>query len=136
MLKEQNREEASIGAKVGESTGIIITRGDTFFTGDLYHCPHFLPRGDGAVPGGLYHIKEEFPDLIAGFDIVGDENEAKPLIDCIKPLLAFKKRVKDLGLDLPFLLHAGETLSDGGKADNNLYDHDALLLGTKRIGHG
>jgi adenosine deaminase CECR1 len=83
---------------------------------------------------GCITLKQEFPDLIAGFDIVGDENEAKPLIDCIKPLLAFKKRVKDLGLDLPFLLHAGETLSDGGKADNNLYD--ALLLGTKRIGHG
>jgi hypothetical protein len=43
MLKEQGREEAFIGAKVGESTGIIITRGDTFFTGDLYHCPHCLP---------------------------------------------------------------------------------------------
>ena len=79
-------------------------------------------------------LKQEFPDLIAGFDIVGDENEARPLIDYIEPLLAFKQRVKDLGLDLPLLLHAGETLSDGGKADNNLYD--ALLLGTKRIGHG
>lgn len=79
-------------------------------------------------------LKQEFPDLIAGFDIVGDENEARPLIDYIKPLLAFKQHVKDLGLDLPLLLHAGETLSDGGKADNNLYD--ALLLGTKRIGHG
>jgi len=79
-------------------------------------------------------LKQEFPDLVAGFDIVGDENEGRPLIDYIKPLLAFKQRVKDLGLNLPLLLHAGETLSDGGKADNNLYD--AFLLGTKRIGHG
>lgn len=43
ILKEQGREEAFIGSKVGESIGIIITRGDTFFIGDLYHCPHSLP---------------------------------------------------------------------------------------------
>ncbi|KAH9005332.1 hypothetical protein EDB86DRAFT_3062117 [Lactarius hatsudake] len=79
-------------------------------------------------------LKQEFPNLIAEFDIVGDENDAGPLIDYIKPLLAFKRRVKDLRMDLPLFLHAGKTLSDGGKADNNLYD--ALLLGTKRIGHG
>ena len=37
ILKEQGREEAFIGSKAGKSTGIIITRGDTFFIGDLYH---------------------------------------------------------------------------------------------------
>lgn len=58
----------------------------------------------------------------------------KPLNDYLTPLLAFKARVKELGLDLPLILHAGETLGDGSKADNNLYD--AILLGTKRIGHG
>ena len=72
--------------------------------------------------------------FLSGFDIVGDENVAKPLMDYIAPLLTFKARVKELGLDLPLILHAGETLTDGGKADTNLYD--ALLLGTKRIGHG
>jgi adenosine deaminase CECR1 len=49
------------------------------------------------------------------------------------PLLRFKERVKSLGLDIPFIFHAGETLGDGSKADMNLYD--AILLGTKRIGH-
>lgn len=39
-----------------------------------------------------------------------------------------------LGLDIPFLFHAGETLGDGSPEDQNLYD--AILLGTKRIGHG
>lgn len=43
MLKEQGREEVFIGAKVGESIRIIITRGNTTFIGDLYHCPHSLP---------------------------------------------------------------------------------------------
>lgn len=48
--------------------------------------------------------------------------------------MRFKKRVDELELELPFILHAGETLGDGSAADNNLYD--AILLGTKRIGHG
>ena len=58
----------------------------------------------------------------------------KPLIDYITPLLHFRERQKELGLDIPFIFHAGETLGDGTKADDNLYD--AILLGTKRIGHG
>lgn len=66
--------------------------------------------------------------------MVGDENVLKPLTDYVPQLLAFKERVKTLGLDLPLILHAGETTSDGGKADSNMYD--AILLGTKRIGHG
>jgi len=31
------------------------------------------------------------------------------------------------------MFHAGETLGDGDQADENLYD--AILLGSKRIGH-
>lgn len=69
-----------------------------------------------------------------GFDLVGNENTLNPLIYYIEPLLRFKKRVAELGLDLPFIFHAGETLGDGSEADNNLYD--AILLGTRRIGHG
>ena len=48
--------------------------------------------------------------------------------------MKFKKRVEEEGLDIPFIFHAGETLGDGSDADNNLFD--AILLGTKRIGHG
>lgn len=71
---------------------------------------------------------------LIGFDLVGDENVHRPLVDYIEPLLRFQERQKELGLDIPFIFHAGETLGDGTAADNNLYD--ALLLGTKRIGHG
>ncbi|KAI9458273.1 hypothetical protein F5148DRAFT_330562 [Russula earlei] len=116
-LEEQGRGEEFMGAKIIYTTIRILPPEEIEWY--LEDC---------------IALKQEFPDLIAGFDIVGDENAGRPLTDYIKPLLAFKRRVEDLGLNLPFILHAGETLSDGGKADNNLYD--ALLLGTKRIGHG
>ena len=73
-------------------------------------------------------------DFLAGFDLVGDENALKPLMYYIEPLLRFRERQKEEGVDIPFLFHAGETLGDGTDADVNLYD--AILLGTKRIGHG
>ncbi|EGO21083.1 hypothetical protein SERLADRAFT_417493 [Serpula lacrymans var. lacrymans S7.9] len=79
-------------------------------------------------------LKQEFPYLVAGFDLVGDENLLRPLIDYLEPFLRFEERKKELGLDIPFIFHAGETCGDGTVADNNLYD--AILLGTKRIGHG
>lgn len=95
-------------------------------------------------------LKKEFPDLIAGtfrfnrplilikyfsgFDLVGDEVELRPITAYVDPLLRFKKRQKDEGVDIPLILHAGETLGDGTAADDNLYD--AIMLDAKRIGHG
>jgi adenosine deaminase CECR1 len=98
-------------------------------------------------------LKKEFPHLIAGiylfysechtmkahgtrtgFDLVGSENDLHPLIYYITPLLRFRERQKEEGVNIPFIFHAGETLGDGTQADVNLYD--AILLGTKRIGHG
>ena len=100
-------------------------------------------------------LKQEFPSLIVGnvtsivrshraslishhnsvaFDLVGHEDSLRPLIDYLDPLLKFKQRQADLGIDIPYVFHAGETAGDGTKADLNLYD--AILLGTKRIGHG
>ena len=69
-----------------------------------------------------------------GFDLVGHEDSLKPLIHYLVPLKRFVERQKEEGLDIPFIFHAGETLGDGTAADMNLYD--AILLGTKRIGHG
>lgn len=79
-------------------------------------------------------IKEAYPDLIAGFDLVGQEDVGRPLADLTPELFWFKKACAQAGVDIPFFFHAGETLGDGDATDENLFD--AILLGTRRIGHG
>ncbi|KDN40490.1 hypothetical protein RSAG8_08110, partial [Rhizoctonia solani AG-8 WAC10335] len=79
-------------------------------------------------------LKTEFPDLIAGFDLLGPEDTGNPLAYYLEPLLWFRQETRNRGLDIPFIFLAGESMGDEGMADNNIYD--ALLLGTKRIGHG
>ncbi|EIN07184.1 adenosine deaminase, partial [Punctularia strigosozonata HHB-11173 SS5] len=116
-LKQQGREDEFFGARI-------------IYTTIRYVSPEEL----NWYLEDCIQLKKEFPHLIAGFDLVGDENALKPLTDYLPQLLAFQERTKELGLDIPFILHAGETLGDGSKADMNLYD--AILLGTKRIGHG
>ncbi|XP_006457908.1 hypothetical protein AGABI2DRAFT_176461 [Agaricus bisporus var. bisporus H97] len=70
----------------------------------------------------------------SGYDLVGQEDELRPTIDYIEPLLYFRKRQAEEQIEIPFLFHAGETLGDGTAAEDNIYD--VILLGTKRIGHG
>lgn len=77
--------------------------------------------------------KMEFPHLIAGYDVVGPEDLGRPLSDLLPELFWFKKQCAQEKINIPFFFHAGETLGDGSSTDNNLYD--AILLGTRRIGH-
>lgn len=79
-------------------------------------------------------LKQEFPELIAGYDLVGQEDMGRPLADLTPELFWFKKACAQNGVDIPFFFHAGETLGDGDETDENLFD--AVLLGTRRIGHG
>ncbi|KAJ5814621.1 hypothetical protein N7474_006398 [Penicillium riverlandense] len=79
-------------------------------------------------------IKQAFPDLICGFDLVGQEDQGRPLVDLVPVLFWFRKQCAEEEVDLPFFFHAGECLGDGDATDHNLFD--AILLGTRRIGHG
>ena len=79
-------------------------------------------------------MKLAYPDLICGYDCVGQEDIGRPLADLTPELFWFKKRCVESGVDIPFFFHAGECLGDGDSTDNNLFD--AILLGTRRIGHG
>ncbi|CAH2052299.1 unnamed protein product, partial [Iphiclides podalirius] len=71
-------------------------------------------------------IKREMPEFYAGFDLVGQEDLGRPLADML-PLLTHARE------DLRYYFHAGESNWYGTATDENLFD--AVLLGSKRIGH-
>lgn len=75
----------------------------------------------------VLELKEAYPNFVAGFDLVGQEDLGRPLAEFV-PLL------KNISDKIDFFFHAGETKWYGESTDLNLID--AILLGTKRIGHG
>ena len=67
-------------------------------------------------------------NMVSGFDMVNEEDYNQPIDDFLEQMLAVKMK---LGDKFQVYLHAGETYSR-----KNTELHDAILLGTKRIGHG
>uniref|UniRef100_A0A182QSP6 Adenosine deaminase n=1 Tax=Anopheles farauti TaxID=69004 RepID=A0A182QSP6_9DIPT len=72
-------------------------------------------------------LHTQYGDYVVGFDLVGQEDKGYPLYKFIPQLLSMPETIN-------FLFHAGETNWHGMPTDENLLD--AILLGTKRIGHG
>lgn len=66
--------------------------------------------------------------------MVGEEARGNPLSFFVPEFLQFQQDCKAAGVEIPFLFHCGETLETGSETDANLLD--ALLLKSKRIGHG
>ncbi|XP_052859759.1 adenosine deaminase AGSA-like [Anopheles cruzii] len=69
----------------------------------------------------------QYGHYVVGFDLVGQEDLGRPLLDFADMLLALPPSIN-------LVFHAGETNWHGMRTDENLID--AVLLGTKRIGHG
>ncbi|KAF8725286.1 adenosine, partial [Rhizoctonia solani] len=116
-MRAQGREKEFVGARAIYTTGRGISYDEMVQA--LDEC---------------LALKEEYPDFLVGFDMVGQEDAGYPLVYFLEALLNFRAEADRRGLDIPFMFHAGETLDDGGEVDGNLYD--ALLLGSKRVGHG
>ena len=68
------------------------------------------------------HLIEKYPDVVIGYDMVGDEA-------CGKDLSYYASALRSAGV--PVIMHAGETVDASNK---NILQ--ALELGINRIGHG
>ena len=71
-------------------------------------------------------LQKKYPNFLVGFDFVGQE-------DLGKTLNSYADKLKEISYGR-FFFHAGETNWFNTEADVNLID--ALLMDTKRIGHG
>lgn len=100
-----------------------------FLGARLIYAPH---KDDNATIQSSIAVakaaKKNHPDFVIGFDLVGQEDTRFPIIAYLNEL----KELQAMGMD--FFFHAGETNWFETKTDFNLID--AILLGTKRIGHG
>jgi len=75
--------------------------------------------------------KKAYPNLIAGFDMVNEEEFTPGIADFMPQILAAQNDKDSSTYQMPTFCHAGET------HDKNITNlHDAILLNTKRVGHG
>ncbi|XP_015433614.1 PREDICTED: adenosine deaminase CECR1-like [Dufourea novaeangliae] len=75
----------------------------------------------------LKELQELYPDFVAGFDLVGQEDNGNTLE-------YFADMLEKIEPTTKFFFHAGETNWYGTSTDENLVD--AILMNTRRIGHG
>ena len=78
-----------------------------------------------------YFDSKQYTDMVIGFDMVNEEDYTDPILDFLPQIYEAREKAAKLGIEFPVYLHCGES---SVKNHDQLYD--AILLGTKRIGHG
>lgn len=73
----------------------------------------------------------KYTNMIIGFDMVNEEDFTDPIDTFLPQIYEAKAKAKSEGWEFKVYLHCGETNS---RSNQQLYD--AILLDTKRIGHG
>lgn len=76
-------------------------------------------------------LRSADPDRFIGFDLVEEEDKEHTNLYFINELIEARHKAEDRGITLPLYLHSGE--SNWTENENVL---DAILLDSKRIGHG
>ena len=69
--------------------------------------------------------------MVIGFDMVQEEDYTPGIKEFLPKIFAAKKKAKETGTTFDLYLHAGESNSS-----QNQEVYDAVLIGSKRIGHG
>ncbi|CAF4929767.1 unnamed protein product, partial [Rotaria sp. Silwood2] len=92
----------------------------------------------------LINLQRSYPDLIRGYDMVGEEDQGHTILFHSDSLMNAFNHSKTSNGSFDLFFHAGETnwsedhplsnYGDSVSAFENIYD--ALVLRTRRIGHG
>jgi len=106
---------------------------DPEFTFHVIHCSLRFKDGPAIWKEmeDVFSSRQKFPDLLRGFDLVAEEDNGHSTLFHAKEFLKLDSLEAAHDVHLPLYLHDGE--SNWCSVDN-LYD--AVLLDTKRIGHG
>ena len=72
-----------------------------------HHCRHQDPAAIKEAVVEALSLRRKFPDFIAGFDLVGQEDAGYPLSKFINELLLPSQMSPPV--ELPYFFHAGET---------------------------
>ena len=79
----------------------------------------------------ILELRQKYPDLLVGYDLVAEEDAGHTTLYHLESFLELQELNKKVKFPLDLYLHDGES----NWVDNqNLYD--AVMLGSKRIGHG
>lgn len=79
----------------------------------------------------MYFESSKYSNMVVGFDLVQEEDTSPSISDSLPIIYEAMCKAHKLGRTFDLYLHAGESNS---RRNKELYD--AVLLGSKRIGHG